>query len=217
MALPVIHEPRTAGERAQPARKIPPLRDAAQPMMQKHQHRPGAIAFDFFDMKGQKANYNQALVDPSFLNRAVALALENVRSGNGGPFGAVIVKDGRIIAEGANSVIPTLDPTAHAEVVAIRRACEALGAFHIPGCELYTSCEPCPMCLGAVYWAHIDRVYFAVTKAEAAKAEFDDDFIYREIALDPAARSIPMIHVPSGDAAMEPFRAWLANNERIRY
>lgn len=148
--------------------------------------------------------------------RAVELALSNVSTGGGGPFGAVIVKDGRIVAEGVNSVIGSFDPTAHAEVVAIRRACEALQAFQIPGCELYTSCEPCPMCLGAVYWAHLDRLYFAVTKDEAAAAEFDDAFIYREIALPPADRSIPMIHVPVS-GAMEPFQAWLRKEDRIRY
>ncbi len=151
-----------------------------------------------------------------FLDRAIELALENVHSGRGGPFGAVVVKGDRIIAEGANSVIPLNDPTAHAEVVAIRRACEALNAFHIRGCELYTSCEPCPMCLGAVYWAHIDRVHFAVTKHQAAQAEFDDDFIYREIALPPEARSIPMIHA-SRPHGMRPFEAWLKKEDRIRY
>lgn len=155
-------------------------------------------------------------MNPQFLDRAIELALENVHSGRGGPFGAVVVKGGQIIAEGANSVIPLLDPTAHAEVTAIRRACQKLQAFHIPGCELYTSCEPCPMCLGAVYWAHIDRVYFAVTKHEAAQAEFDDDFIYREIALPPEARSIPMIHV-ARQHGMHPFEAWLQKEDRIRY
>lgn len=156
-------------------------------------------------------------MNPLFLSRAVSLALENVHSGRGGPFGAVVVTGDRIIAEGSNSVIPMNDPTAHAEVVAIRRACEALNQYHIPGCDLYTSCEPCPMCLGAVYWAHIDRVYFAVTKNEAAGAEFDDAFIYREIALQPELRSIPMIHVPMGPQGMEPFNAWLRKADRIRY
>lgn len=143
--------------------------------------------------------------------------MANVNDGLGGPFGAVVVRDGRIVAEAANSVIPMNDPTAHAEVVAIRRACDALGAVHLSGCEIYTSCEPCPMCLGAVYWAHIDRVYFAATQVQAAEAEFDDSFIYREIALAPEARSVPMIYAPMGDAGQAPFRAWLAKQDRVRY
>ncbi|MDX1982203.1 MAG: nucleoside deaminase [Bryobacteraceae bacterium] len=156
-------------------------------------------------------------MDSTFLARAIELAVANVNDGLGGPFGAVVVRDGRIVAEAANSVIPMRDPTAHAEVVAIRRACQALGAVHISGCDLYTSCEPCPMCLGAVYWAHIDRVYFAATQTQAAEAEFDDSFIYNEIALAPEARSVPMIYEPMGDAGLAPFRAWLAKQDRIRY
>jgi tRNA(Arg) A34 adenosine deaminase TadA len=155
-------------------------------------------------------------VNPALLSRAIQLALENVRNGHGGPFGAVVAKDGKVIAEGVNLVIPRLDPTAHAEVVAIRNACQALAAFHIPGCEIYASCEPCPMCLGAIYWAHVDRVYFAATKEQAAEAKFDDSFIYRQIPLSPEARSIPMIRVPSGDADL-PFREWTANPKRVRY
>ena len=153
-----------------------------------------------------------------FLERAIQLAMDNVRKVKGGPFGAVVVRDGRIVGEGSNQVIATNDPTAHAEVVAIRNACHSLGLFQIPGCELYTSCEPCPMCLGAIYWAHIDRVYFAATQHQAAAAEFDDSFIYDQIAVPPTDRRIPMIHVPlTGDAAIAPFQEWLRHPERIRY
>src|SRR5580700_5520037 len=117
-----------------------------------------------------------------FMARAIALSLENVRTGAGGPFAAVVVKDGEIIAEGANSVTQTNDPTAHAEVVAIREACRKLQAFELKGCEIYTSCEPCPMCLGAIYWARPDCVYFGNTAEDAAKIGFDDSLIYDEAA-----------------------------------
>lgn len=149
--------------------------------------------------------------------RALELALTNVRSGQGGPFGAVVVKDGVILGEGANSVIPLRDPTAHAEVMALRRACANLGVYHLPGAELYTSCEPCPMCLGAIYWAHLDRVYYAATKEQAAEAEFDDSLIYRQIEIPPPQRSIPMLHVELGDEALRPFQEWLKKPDRIRY
>ena len=152
--------------------------------------------------------------DP-FLRQAIELAVENVRAG-GGPFAAVIVRDGRVIATGANQVTRTNDPTAHAEVVAIREACRALGAFQLTGCDLYTSCEPCPMCLGAIYWARPARVFFAATKQDAARAGFDDALIYREIPLAPDARSIPMHCVATEDAA-RPFAEWLANTGRVRY
>ena len=118
-----------------------------------------------------------------FMQEAIQLSIENVKSGKGGPFGAVIVKDGKIIARGANGVTSTNDPTAHAEVVAIRNACKELGTFQLDGCEIYTSCEPCPMCLGAIYWARPDRMYFANTKKNAADINFDDQFIYEELEL----------------------------------
>jgi guanine deaminase len=156
-------------------------------------------------------------VQQRFLDRAIELAASNVRTVKGGPFGAVVVQNGHIIGEGSNEVIATNDPTAHAEVVAIRNACRSLNLFQIPGCELYTSCEPCPMCLGAIYWAHIDRVYFAATQHEAAAADFDDSFIYDQIAIPPADRRIPMIHVPLGAAALAPFEEWLRHPDRIRY
>lgn len=147
--------------------------------------------------------------------RAIELAMENVRSG-GGPFGAVIVKDGRIIAEGANNVTAANDPTAHAEVVAIRKACAMLGAFGLAGCEIYTSCEPCPMCLGAIYWARPARVYFGSTAADASKAGFDDSLIYSEIPRPYAERKIPMQQLMPSEA-MEPFRAWASQPNKIPY
>src|SRR5467141_1807893 len=125
-----------------------------------------------------------------FMARAIQLAVENVRSGQGGPFGAVIVNDGNIVAEGANQVTATNDPTAHAEVLAIRQACRKLGLFELKGCELYTSCEPCPMCLGAIYWARLRRIYFANTAQDAARIGFDDSFIYSQLKQSPSLRSI---------------------------
>ena len=151
-----------------------------------------------------------------FMQRAIALAVENVKSGAGGPFGAVIAKDGRIIAEGVNRVTQTNDPSAHAEVVAIREACRALGAFQLSGCELYTSCEPCPMCLGAIYWARPDRVFFGATAADAAAAGFDDSFIYQELRREPSHRKIPMTPIMREDA-LAAFRAWRDKAGRIDY
>ncbi|HKN61821.1 MAG TPA: nucleoside deaminase [Candidatus Acidoferrales bacterium] len=139
--------------------------------------------------------------------RAIELSIENVRSGQGGPFGAVVVKDGKIIAEGANCVTSTNDPTAHAEIIAIRKACAKLGVFELIDCEVYTSCEPCPMCLGAIYWARLSRVYFASTALDASKASFDDSLIYREIAKPHSERKIPMIQTMR-DEALEAFGAW---------
>ncbi len=151
-----------------------------------------------------------------FLQQAITLALENVESGRGGPFGAVIVKNGAIIASAANSVTADNDPTAHAEVNAIRKACKTLGTFSLEGCELYTSCEPCPMCMGAVYWARIDKVWYAAGQAEAANAGFDDSFIYKEIAVEHARRSIPFLHIPDKDANA-PFEAWIENENKTNY
>lgn len=142
-----------------------------------------------------------------FMARAIELSIENVRSGQGGPFGAVVVKDGKIIAEGANCVTSTNDPTAHAEIIAIRKACAKLGVFELIDCEVYTSCEPCPMCLGAIYWARLSRVYFASTALDASKAGFDDSLIYREIAKPHSERKIPMIQTMR-DEALEAFGAW---------
>lgn len=155
-------------------------------------------------------------MDPRILQRATELALDNVRLSKGGPFGAVIVKDGSIIAEAVNLVTMNNDPTAHAEVLAIREACRLLQTFQLTGAELYTSCEPCPMCLGAIYWARLDRVYYAATQADAAEAGFDDSFIYREIAVAPASRAIPMIHHPIREAGY-PFAEWKSNPGRVAY
>ncbi len=150
-----------------------------------------------------------------FMRRAIALALENVRTG-GGPFGAVVAKDGRILAEGANRVTATNDPTAHAEVVAIREACRALKTFQLNGCDLYTTCEPCPMCLGAIYWARPSRVFYAAAAADAASAGFDDAFIYEELKKAHAARRIPMTQLLR-DESLSIFSAWKAQPNKIEY
>src|SRR5246127_3940523 len=143
----------------------------------------------------------------SFMARAIELSLENIHAGRGGPFAAVVVKDGKIIAEGTNCVTSTNDPTAHAEVVAIRAACKHLGNFELKGCEIYTTCEPCPMCLGAIYWARPARVFYAATAADAAGAGFDDAFIYEELKTAPTARRIPMTQLLREDS-LEIFLAW---------
>ncbi|MGA7919382.1 MAG: nucleoside deaminase [Candidatus Acidiferrales bacterium] len=152
----------------------------------------------------------------TFMARAIALSLENVRQGKGGPFGAVIVKDTQIIAEGANSVTATNDPSAHAEIVAIRAACQRLKNFELQDCEIYSSCEPCPMCLGAIYWARPARVYFANLAREAAQAGFDDAFIYDEIKQPFSRRKIPMIRLAL-DGALTAFRAWQEKGNKILY
>src|SRR5258708_3842845 len=155
--------------------------------------------------------------DPiSFMQQAIDLAVENVRSGQGGPFGAVIVKDGRIIAEGTNLVTSSNDPTAHAEVVAIRRACTILQTFQLDGCTLYTSCEPCPMCLGAIYWARPARMFFGNTAADAAMAGFDDSLIYSEISQTHSQRKIPMVQMMH-DEALQALRAWQEQPNKVRY
>ncbi|MDX1905685.1 MAG: nucleoside deaminase [Bacteroidia bacterium] len=152
----------------------------------------------------------------TFMREAIRLSVENVGSGVGGPFGAVVVKDGQIIARGQNRVTSTQDPTAHAEVVAIREACQTLGHFQLDGCDLYTSCEPCPMCLGAIYWARPDRVFYANTCADAAAIGFDDRFIYDEITLAHAERRIPMIPLLR-DEAGEAFRRWHDDGDKTLY
>jgi len=151
-----------------------------------------------------------------FMQRAIDLAIENVNARRGGPFGAVVVRGDAILAEGMNLVTSTLDPTAHAEVSAIRNACRALQSFQLEGCEIYTSCEPCPMCLGAIYWARFDRVYFACTRADAAEAGFDDAYIYDQLPVPPEKRAIPMLEVMR-DEAQATFEAWRKLSERIDY
>ena len=151
-----------------------------------------------------------------FMARAIQLSIEGVQSGRGGPFGAVIVKDGAIVAEGANQVTSTNDPTAHAEVLAIRQACAKLGTFELKDCDLYTSCEPCPMCLGAIYWARLSRIYFANTAEDAAKIGFDDSFIYDELKQPHSNRHIPTIQMMR-EEALAGFRAWETKSNKIPY
>lgn len=148
--------------------------------------------------------------------RAIRLSIENVHSGRGGPFGAVIVKVGDIVAEGTNQVTSTNDPTAHAEILAIRTACAKLGVFELHGCEIYTSCEPCPMCLGAIYWARLSRIYFANAAEDASSIGFDDSLIYREIPLPLAQRAIPMIQMMR-EQALAAFHAWQQKPNKIFY
>ncbi len=150
------------------------------------------------------------------MQRAIALALENVRSGSGGPFAALIVKENRVIAEGTNRVTSTNDPTAHAEIVAIREACRALADFQLTGCDLYTTCEPCPMCLGAIYWARPARIFYAANAADAAAAGFDDAFIYDELKIPPAARSIAMTQLLRDDS-LRIFSAWSQQENKKPY
>lgn len=146
---------------------------------------------------------------------AIRLAKENVQNG-GGPFGAVISKNGEVIATGVNRVTSNCDPTAHAEVSAIRAACEKLGVFTLEGCEIYSSCEPCPMCLGAIYWAHLDSLYFACNKTDAAEAGFDDDFIYRELDLRPAERRLVTTEMMRAEA-MSVFDNWREKTDKVEY
>jgi tRNA(Arg) A34 adenosine deaminase TadA len=154
--------------------------------------------------------------NPEFLRRAIALATENVVTGKGGPFGAVIARGDKIIGEGANSVTSTNDPTAHGEVNAIRAAAKALGTFTLAGCDLYTSCEPCPMCLAAAYWARLDAVYFGARAADAARAGFDDAFLYAELRKDAPQRKLHATQL-LGDEAWSSFAAWIASPIKIEY
>ena len=153
--------------------------------------------------------------DRRFMQMAIDLSIENVDNG-GGPFGAVVVKDGGIVATGVNRVVPNNDPTAHAEVSAIRAACQALGTFKLEGCTVYSSCEPCPMCLSALYWAGVKRIYYANTKIDAANIDFDDNFIYEEIDKPYELRYIPCIHVDDPHA-IDHFNKWAAKTDKIEY
>ena len=152
----------------------------------------------------------------TYMRQAIALAKNGMLAGNGGPFGCVIVKDGAIIGKGSNMVLKTNDPTAHAEVVAIREACKNLNHFQLEGCEVYTSCEPCPMCLGAIFWARPSKVYYACTKEDAADAGFDDDFIYQEIEIKPSERKIPMENLLR-DESLEAFELWKEKGDKALY
>ena len=147
---------------------------------------------------------------------AFEIALQGVESGAGGPFGAVVVRGDEVLARAHNQVVATNDPTAHAEIGAIRAACAALNSFQLDGCDLYTSCEPCPMCLGAIYWARPRAVFFSATRDDAANAGFDDAFVYDEIALPPTSRRLPMTRVAHPEAAA-PFAAWAAKPDKVEY
>jgi tRNA(Arg) A34 adenosine deaminase TadA len=147
---------------------------------------------------------------------AIELSIRNVREGKGGPFAAVVVKDGKVIARGTNLVTSTNDPTAHAEIVAIREACKALKSFRLEGCEIYTTCEPCPMCMGAIYWARPARVYFGNTRKDAAKAGFDDSLIYSELLRPLEKRKIPMIQCMRKEA-QQAFREWKSKADKVTY
>ena len=153
--------------------------------------------------------------DAKFMQQAIDLSIENVANG-GGPFGAVIVRDGEVIATGTNRVTANCDPTAHAEVSAIRAACAKLGDFKLSGCTIYSSCEPCPMCLSALYWAGGERIFYGNTKQDAKEIDFDDSFIYDQIALDYSERSIPCINIMR-DNALEGFKAWREKADKILY
>jgi tRNA(Arg) A34 adenosine deaminase TadA len=151
-----------------------------------------------------------------FMKRAVELSRENMQRGQGGPFGAVIVKNGQIIAEGWNKVTSINDPTAHAEVTAIRKACEALNTFDLQGCEIYTSCEPCPMCLAAIYWARLEKIYYANTRVDAANIDFDDEFLYQELQKPLDRRTIPTIQIDRAEA-LPVFEEWRNKTDKIPY
>ncbi len=153
--------------------------------------------------------------DEKFMQQAIDLSIENVATG-GGPFGAVIVKDGKVIATGTNRVTANCDPTAHAEVSAIRNACAALKDFKLSGCTVYSSCEPCPMCLSALYWAGVEKIFYGNTKEDAKAIAFDDSFIYDQIALDYSQRAIPCINFMR-DKALEGFRVWSQKEDKIPY
>ncbi len=154
--------------------------------------------------------------NPIFMERAIALATENVTSGRGGPFGAVIVRDGKIVGSGANLVTATNDPTAHGEIVAIRDACAILRTFRLTGCQIYTSCEPCPMCLAAIYWARCDAIFYGSYAADAAAAGFDDAFLYAELKRPIDQRKIPTVNLLR-QQAISSFDAWRAQAGRIDY
>ncbi len=153
--------------------------------------------------------------EEDFMREAIGLSVDNIDN-NGGPFGAVIVKDGKVIAKGVNRVTSNNDPTAHAEVNAIRNAAEALGTYDLKGCEIYSSCEPCPMCLGAIYWARLDKLYYANTKQNAKDIDFDDSFIYEELDLPIEKRKIPTIQMLNNEA-IKAFNKWREKDDKIEY
>jgi tRNA(Arg) A34 adenosine deaminase TadA len=160
--------------------------------------------------------HNCARMNKKFIQEAIRISRQMMRRGQGGPFGAVLARNGRIVGRGWNQVTSANDPTAHAEVMAIRDACRKLKTFHLEDCELYTSCEPCPMCLSAIYWARVKKVYFANTRQDAAAIEFDDDFIYREVALPISKRALPMKQLMRKEA-LAVFVEWKDKADKIRY
>ncbi|MFD2162573.1 nucleoside deaminase [Paradesertivirga mongoliensis] len=159
---------------------------------------------------------DKAKQEKKFMRMAIALSQQNVEKGLGGPFGAVIVKDGKVLARSANRVTTTNDPTAHAEVAVIRLASKKLKSFDLTGCEIYTSCEPCPMCLGAIYWSRISKVYYANTKDDAAAIGFDDKFIYNELDLQPDDRKLPATQLLR-EEAIKTFEHWQESESKIQY
>lgn len=165
--------------------------------------------------KQLKETFNYSADDARFMQMAIDLSVDNIDTG-GGPFGAVIVRDGEVIATGTNRVVPNADPTAHAEVTAIRNACARLGTFQLTGCTVYSSCEPCPMCLSALYWAGVSRICYGNTKDDAKVISFDDSFIYDQFELPYAERSIPCEHFMR-DEALAAFRKWDAKDDKVRY
>jgi len=189
-----------------------PLRQI-RAILQIHEH--STLLLIFAGAKGTLKREEYQMMQ-EFMRRAIALAMENVRSGAGGPFAAVIVKDGSVLAEGANRVTATNDPTAHAEVVAIREACRNLGDFQLTGCDLYTTCEPCPMCLGAIYWARPARVFYACVAADAAAVGFDDAFIYQELDRGHAERRLPMQQLLR-EESLAIFALWRQQEKKIPY
>src|SRR5688572_17587415 len=155
-------------------------------------------------------------LDRKFMMRAIELARAGMAANSGGPFGAVVVKDAQVIGEGNNSVTSSNDPTAHAEIIAIRQACKTIQNFQLDGCTIYTSCEPCPMCLGAIYWSRPERVVYACTREDAAAIGFDDDFIYRELDKPSAERALVLVNIMRDDA-LEVFNQWAAKPDKIEY
>lgn len=175
----------------------------------------GIVCFIFAACSDNNDEKNETMTKEQLMREAIRLSEENVSNG-GGPFGAVIARDGRIVATGVNRVTANNDPTAHAEVSAIRAACEKLNTFDLSGCEIYTSCEPCPMCLGAIYWAHIDKIYYGNDKDDAKAIDFDDSFIYDELALPRGERRLP-VEVLLDNEAIKAFEMWKNKSDKVEY
>lgn len=175
----------------------------------------GAVSAGFAACSGDNNEKNDTMTKDQLMREAIRLSEENVTNG-GGPFGAVIARDGKIVATGVNRVTANNDPTAHAEVSAIRAACEKLNTFDLSGCEIYTSCEPCPMCLGAIYWAHIDKIYYGNDKNDAKAIAFDDSFIYDELALPRGERNLP-VEILLDNEAIKAFEMWKNKSDKVEY